>query len=186
MFIIDDIIGGLMNMGNTALSSQLSLQNQQELMKSQDYYQRKFLRDSFGITREGLTRAGYNPLLALGNMNSAGSVATGGNIAMDTSNPFAASTNANAARRQSETSEKMSNSQIDVNSALAAKTYAEANRFRVLTDMEKKVMQEKINNLKANSSWHNRYTFKHGFEGGIEIPTKFGTIRLGGSASKYD
>lgn len=162
MFGIDDLIAGGMNIANSQASAGANFEYQKKLMEYQDKYQRDFLRDSFGIKREGLKSAGYNPLLALDNMNSSGSIATGGSINMDTSNPFAAATNANSAKQQAKIAKDVGESTKNLNNQNADRADAEADRVRRLTDKELDVMDAKIRNLDATNAKAARDLIKTG------------------------
>lgn len=157
-----DIASGFLNIGNSQASAGVNFAYQKKLMEYQDKYQRDFLRDSFGLKREGLESAGYNPLLALDNMNSSGSIATGGSINMDTSNPFAAAVNANSAKQQAKVAKDVGESTKNLNNQNADRADAEADRVRRLTDKELDVMDAKIRNLDATTAKSGRDLIKTG------------------------
>ena len=54
------------NLATSALNSSRAWKYAQRAMTYQDQLNRSYTRDSYGLMREGLEKAGYNPLLALG------------------------------------------------------------------------------------------------------------------------
>ena len=112
------------------------LQEQQYNLGIQGY------KDSPSAMREGLINAGYNPMLALGNVNSGTSVAGGTPVQANASSGNSPNLTGTALDMQRLTNEtQQTNSNIDVNNATSFKTrmegIAQSLRNRFINDREK-------------------------------------------------
>lgn len=102
----------------------------------------KGYKDSPSAMREGLTKAGYNPMLALGNVNSGVSVAGGTPVQANSTSSNSPDLTGSALDMQRLTNEtQQTNSNIDVNNATSFKTrmegIAQSLRNRFINDREK-------------------------------------------------
>lgn len=89
-------LGG--NFATSAINSHRAWKYAQRAMALQDQYNRNYTRDSYSLMREGLSKAGYNPLLATG--SSANSFSpSGSGINSDSDNGSQAVTSATDALR---------------------------------------------------------------------------------------
>lgn len=124
------LVSGLMNFGASAISSSRQWKYTQRAMALQDRYNRDFTRDSYGLMREGLEKAGYNPLLAL-------------NSSANSSMP-----SASAGISDSDIGDQMVNSAIAMRSANAELKRIKAETEGIETD--NKIKEKNLKKLSAD------------------------------------
>lgn len=133
--ILSGLGTGLLNVGFSGISSSRQSKYAIRAMNHQDYLNRQFTRDSYGLMREGLEKAGYNPLLALG--GSANTASYSGSASATDSDIGSEAVNSalDALRLKNETKLnksqlKLNDSQSDLNTQQTYKTYADELKSR--------------------------------------------------------
>lgn len=118
------IASGLSFLGNlatSAINSSRSWKYAQKQMALQDQYNRAFTRDQYGLQRQGLEKAGYNPLLALGSSSNS-AIYNGNGLNADSDNGSQAVTSGLDALRFKD--------EHGINVATKNKIEAETNRIK--------------------------------------------------------
>lgn len=152
------IVGGLGALGSFGLNFLASNINSsrawkyaQKAMALQDQYNRAFTRDQYGLQRQGLEKAGYNPLLAISS-GSNNAIYSGQGINSDSDSGAQALQSAIMAQQQrnenklAKSQNAVNESQVDLNAqltykALADEIYARANSA-VATATEQKIFND--------------------------------------------
>ena len=170
-------VGG--NLATSALNSSRAWKYTQRAMTYQDQLNRAYTRDSYGLMREGLRNAGYNPLLALGSSaNSA--VYSGSSINSDSDNGSQAVQSAiDAMRLRNEnklvkTQAKVNESQSDLNTQLTYKALADEINSRSSSAVQNATEQKILNDIYWDNET-NREIIKR-----IRAETKFTNERARG------
>ena len=140
------------NLATSAINSSRAWKYTQRAMSYQDQLNRAFTRDSYGLMREGLETAGYNPLLALGSgANSAIYSGSGANSDSDNGSQAVASA-IDALRIKNETKlaktqAKVNDSQADLNTQLTYKALADEINARSSSAVQNATEQKILNDI---------------------------------------
>lgn len=144
---------GLLNQAFSAVNSSRAWKYTQRAMNYQDQLNRAYTRDSYGLMREGLETAGYNPLLALGSgANSAIYSGSGINSDSDSGAQSVASA-IDALRLKNEnklnkSQIKLNQSQEDLNTQATYKTFADELKSRAEANVSSATEAKILNDIK--------------------------------------
>lgn len=145
------------NMVTGAVSSSRAWKYTQRAMNYQDQLNRAYTRDSYGLQREGLEKAGYNPLLALGSSaNSA--IYNGSATPTDSENGTHAIQSAIQAQQlKNETAMTKSNIESqEASSALANEQAKTEQSKRVNMDFQNAMLDVQKHLAQKDLSWYDR------------------------------
>lgn len=178
------LVSGLFGLAGGLASSAMSYSYQKKLLKEQDELQRKYAADAPGITKQGLEKAGINPLVGTSGTTSseplnAGSqsVNLSGGIS-DVMNAASALQQSKSAMKTADTNADVGASTIDLNKANiannTARTHADVVNNTRLTSAKISEIKAKIDNMRsqthlnsAMSSYYDRQTVHRG--GGVSL-----------------
>lgn len=147
------------NLVSSAINSSRSWKYAQKAMALQDIYNRNFTRDQYSLQREGLSKAGYNPLLALGSStNSAIYSPNSANSDSDNGSQALASA-LDAIRIKNETKMNKSaialnKSQEDLNTQNTYKTYADELKSRAEANVASATEAKILNDINWDNILH--------------------------------
>lgn len=148
---------GLLNLGFSGISSSRQAKYAIRAMNHQDYLNRQYTRDSYGLMREGLEKAGYNPLLALGS-SANGAIYNGSASATDSDSGSQSVQSAIAVKQlQNETEQTKSNiASQDASSALANEQAKTEQSKRVNLDFQNAMLDVQKHLADKDLSWYDR------------------------------
>ena len=144
------------NLATSAINSGRAWKYTKYAMQYQDELNRSYTRDSYSLQKEGLKKAGYNPLLALGSgANSVIYSGSGSNADSDNGSQAVASA-IDAMRLRNETKLnksqlKLNDSQSDLNTQATYKTFADELKSRAEANVASATEAQIYNNI----NWDN-------------------------------
>ena len=148
------------NMITSAINSSRSWKYTQRAMALQDYYNRKYTHDQYGLMRSGLEEAGYNPLLALGSSAQSAIYSPSG-INSDSDNGAQAVQSAIQAR-QLRNENKLADANVkqsEANSALANEQAQTEQAKRVQMDFQNSMYDVQKHLAQKDLSWYDRKAY---------------------------
>lgn len=148
------------NMISSAVNSSRAWKYTQRAMALQDKYNRAYTRDQYGLMRQGLESAGYNPLLALGSSASS-AIYSGSGINSDSdSGSQAVQSSIQAMQLRNEN--KLANAnvkQYEANSALANEQAKTEQAKRVQMDFQNSMYDVQKHLAQKDLSWYDRKSY---------------------------
>ena len=145
------------NQFSSAINSSRSWKYAQRAMALQDQYQRGLMRDQYSLSREGLEKAGYNPLLALGGSSAVSSVSPTTMNSDSDSGQQAVASALQAQQVKNETEQTKSNiASQDASSALANEQAKTEQSKRVNFDFQNAMLDVQKHLADKDLSWYDR------------------------------
>lgn len=150
-------IGGIATAGLNQLfagaNSARSAKYSTKLMRYQDNLNRYYTRDSYSLMRQGLSKAGYNPLLALGSSANTAMPSASQGISDSDSGAQAVSSAIESMRIRNENKLRKSQvdlnkSQEDLNTQQTYKTFADELKARADANVSSAVEAQTLNNIR--------------------------------------
>lgn len=141
------------NQIGSALSSQRSWSKTKAQMYLQDYLNRQYTKDSYSLMREGLSKAGYNPLLALGSspnqaLYSGSAPATDSDAGDQAVNSAISLKQFYLNKKLNDSQIKLNDSQQDLNAQQTYKTFADELKARADAGVSSATEAQIVNNIR--------------------------------------